>query len=332
MKQHSSDSKNSTNVRSIPWSLRALRAGFQTLGGAAPGLAAGFAERMFLTARRHPRPAWEHEMIERARPFQVPWGEGSLRGWSWGEGRTIVLVHGWEGRGAQLGAFVEPLVEAGFRVVTFDGPGHGDSSGSRASIVDFADALDRVIDAVGPVHGIVAHSMGAASTTLAMSRRLRASRLVFVAPPVDFRDFSRAFAAMFAVPASVIDRVHRRLEARHDCRIDEIHGARLAPRIQAPLLVVHDEGDKEVPWRDGKTLVDAWPGALLHTTSGLGHRRVLKAPEVIGAAITFLRPLGEARVAAPPAKVRAPATGSHPAASRASLREERDPHMRAIAW
>lgn len=280
--------KNSTTVRTFPWTLRALRSGFRIVGGAAPDLAARLAERLLLTARRHPRPAWEHEVLEGGAAFEVPWKEGSLRGWSWGDGRTIVLVHGWEGRGAQLGAFVEPLVQAGFRVVTFDAPGHGDSSGTRSSVMDFANALDRVIEAIGPVHGIVAHSMGAAATAVAMARRLRASRFVFIAPPVDFRKFSGAFAGTFTLPASVRDRLHQRLEARFACRLDDIHGARLGGRIQAPLLVVHDEGDKEISWEEGKTLTDAWPGAALFTTTGLGHRRVLKAPQVIGRAVSFL--------------------------------------------
>jgi hypothetical protein len=37
--------------------------------------------------------------------------------YSWGSGPTILLAHGWSGRGSQLGAFVEPLVEQGFRLV-----------------------------------------------------------------------------------------------------------------------------------------------------------------------------------------------------------------------
>jgi len=33
----------------------------------------------------------------------------------WGKGPTVMLVHGWSGRGAQLGELVEPLVAAGDR-------------------------------------------------------------------------------------------------------------------------------------------------------------------------------------------------------------------------
>jgi hypothetical protein len=42
-----------------------------------------------------------------------------------------------------------------------------------------------------------------------------------------------------------------------------------------------------VPW--GERYVQFWAGAWLFTTQGLGHRRVLDAPEVIDAALAFLR-------------------------------------------
>ena len=56
-----------------------------------------------------------------------------LVAWSWGEGPTVLLVHGWEGRGSQMAAFAAPLAEAGFRAVAFDAPGAASSGVSAAS-------------------------------------------------------------------------------------------------------------------------------------------------------------------------------------------------------
>jgi len=46
------------------------------------------------------------------------------------------MVHGWNGRGAQLGAFAPELVRVGFRVVTFDTPAHG-----RSAVLGVLDEL-----------------------------------------------------------------------------------------------------------------------------------------------------------------------------------------------
>jgi hypothetical protein len=51
--------------------------------------------------------------------------------------------------------------------------------------------------------------------------------------------------------------------------------------MPTPLLVVHDENDREVPIASGELVASAWPGAVLERTRGLGHRRILRDRRVI---------------------------------------------------
>jgi pimeloyl-ACP methyl ester carboxylesterase len=299
MNQNTLSTNKSTNVRSKNtavhvsknWSLRAIKTGFKVLGPAAPSIAARVAERYFFTARRHPRPAWEHEILEKAQSFRVVYQDGVLPVWSWGTGRhagTILLVHGWEGRGAQLGAFVLPLVERGFRVVTFDGSGHGDATTSRASMPDLAASIEQVVAAVGPLHGIIAHSMGAPASLLALTRGVDVSRVAFLAPPIDMRHFIRAFGDTIGLDDSVLGHFERHIETRFDVSFDKLYAPTLARTMTAPLLVVHDEDDREVPVLSGKTMADAWKGSEFMTTRGLGHRRLLKDENVVARVISFM--------------------------------------------
>jgi pimeloyl-ACP methyl ester carboxylesterase len=55
-----------------------------------------------------------------------------------------------------------------------------------------------------------------------------------------------------------------------------------------PLLVVHDRGDAEVAWQHGLAIARAWRGAEFLMTDGLGHRRILKDPDVVAAAVAFV--------------------------------------------
>jgi pimeloyl-ACP methyl ester carboxylesterase len=64
--------------------------------------------------------------------------------------------------------------------------------------------------------------------------------------------------------------------------------ARLAPRLRAEALVIHDRHDTQVPWRQGAALARHWPGARLMTTRGLGHGRILEDDAVARAAADFI--------------------------------------------
>jgi alpha-beta hydrolase superfamily lysophospholipase len=145
-----------------------VRPAFAALSALTPSLAARVAERLFLTPPRHPAPTREREALARARRTIVHADGAALTTWTWGHGPVVLLVHGWGGRGGQLAGFVEPLVAAGCSVVTFDAPGHGVSPESQSSIVAFVDAIRAIDRALGPVEGVIAHSIGAAAAARAL--------------------------------------------------------------------------------------------------------------------------------------------------------------------
>ena len=122
-----------------------------------------------------------------------------LVAWSWGGGPTVLLMHGWEGRGSQMAAFAAPLAAAGFRSVSVDAPGHGASPGTSSSLSQFADAVLAVADRFGPLHGVVAHSFGASAAGWAKHRGLPVSRLVFVAAAYDMTEYVAYFADLLGI-------------------------------------------------------------------------------------------------------------------------------------
>ena len=290
--------KNSTTVRSRN-ALRLARAALQTAYLLSDDLGTGLAERLFTTPRRHPRPARERAVLASGKRFTVPvalrsprWAGArtELAAWRWGVGPTVLLVHGWEGRGSQLCALVEPLVAAGLCVVAFDAPAHGDSPGRRLYLTDLADAIIDVAAAVGPLHAIVAHSFGAAATLLAHARGgVDAPRNVMLAPNVVIDDAVAKFARLVGLDDTDRIALEHDLAARtgvggESLRLDRLIGAR-----DAGLLVLHDRDDREVPLRQGEQLVAHWPNAQLEVTEGLGHRRILRTPAVIERVVAAVR-------------------------------------------
>ncbi len=298
--------QHDTTRRESP-SLRAVRRGLSAVSKTSPELAALLGEKLMFRTTRRPAPAWERELLESGREFRIASAWGDLAAWSWGEGPTVLLVHGWNGRGSQLGKLVQPLARSGHRVVTFDAPGHGKSPGSSASILHFAGAIESAVDAVRPVfgkvRGIVAHSMGGPSTVIAMSRArsrnpieidrslrdsLPVERFAFIAPPIDVRDFVRGFSKLVALGPESELLLRQRIEARFSTDLSSLYAPSLARSLSAPLLVVHDEDDREVPVSQGKRLAAAWHGSHLQITQGLGHTRILGDESVLSSVVDFV--------------------------------------------
>ena len=284
-------SQKSTTVRSeyrVPVALGIVRAGFGALSRVSPRAAAYAAERLFLKPRRHERPHRERELIAAARRFSVATEDGALSAWEWGTaGERVLLVHGWEGRGSQLGAFVPALVERGFRVVTFDAPAHGNSPGSLSSFFHFARSIGHVARELEPFHALIAHSMGGASSAWAALSTPLARRFVMIAPPADIRDFTSYADSMLGLSRPAIVELESRLARRFGVALGDVHASRVGPQMKAPLLVIHDEEDREVPIEAGELVARSWPGAEFVRTRGLGHRRILRDPGVVARAVEF---------------------------------------------
>jgi pimeloyl-ACP methyl ester carboxylesterase len=289
--------KSTTDRSEIRW----VAAGVRAVSPVAPGLAARVVEGLMMHARRHPRPEWEQKVLAGAQSWSIPWVDGgrpaSLPIWAWGQGPVVLLVHGWEGRGSQLGAFVEPLVAAGFRVVTFDGPGHGASSARRASLVHQARAVNAVADAVAPVlggiHAVIAHSMGGAATVLAAARQgargsLSSSRFVLLAPPAHPSQFTTAVFESFSLSKEVQRRVVARMERTFGERFVDLDGPEAASGLEGSAFIEHDVDDREVPLASGERYAASWPGARILRTRGLGHRRILRDPGVVEQVTLFV--------------------------------------------
>jgi pimeloyl-ACP methyl ester carboxylesterase len=257
-----------------------------------PEFSASLAERLFLTP---PRPrdaaATALDLID-ARSSVLEHKGRHIAMWRWGarEAPAVLLVHGWGGNAAQMRGFVFPLLGAGLRVIAYDQPAHGVSEGRLTGLPDFADVLAEVAWHHGGVRAVIGHSLGGTAAALAHAlNKAELRKIVLVSPPSDLVGYSRRFARWHWIPEPVRDSMQAAIEERYGLRWSELELARLAPRLAAQALVIHDRGDRVVPWKQGEQFARHWQGARLISTEGLGHRRILADEAVTQAAADFVK-------------------------------------------
>jgi len=266
-----------------------LRLAIRLLGLVSPALAGRWVYRLWFQPLRFSEPPQEKEWRRTAQPLAVVHRGRRLAVDSWGAGPTVLMVHGWNGRGAQLGAFAPELVRAGFRVVTFDTPAHGRSPGRATNLPEISEAIQAVARACGPVHAVIGHSFGVACAIYAVQQGLKVNRIVAISPPASVRGLTQKFFIALNVAPRVQEIFNRKFEAQFGADLWQRFSPEvMARQLDVPGLVIHDQDDRDVPIEEGIAVARAWPGAQFVRTTGLGHRRILRDPAVVARVTAFI--------------------------------------------
>lgn len=273
--------------------LTTVRTGFVLGGRIAPKRTVNRAARLFATpfasSRSRAQAAQGDEDMQRG---ELHVNGETIATYIWGDPSSqpyALLAHGWSSFGLRFLPWVAQLRAQGLAVVTFDQPGHGHSTGKLCTLPEFIATIRAIGDRYGNAALAVGHSLGGAAVTLAQDEAWQAERLILVAPAADMKAATRRFFRFVHLAGYLRQPFYAWLHQRTGVHIDELQLERKLPMLGQPALIVHDLDDADVPWAEGERYAQCWPGARLYTTQGLGHRRVLDAPEVIEAALAFVR-------------------------------------------
>jgi pimeloyl-ACP methyl ester carboxylesterase len=213
--------------------------------------------------------------------------DGDIVSYAWGEGEKVVLlVHGWRSRASRFAAIGSALVDRGYTVVSFDARGNGDSGGTRTHALEYAEVITALGQRYGRFDAIVAHSLGAVATFIAVRHGVRTQRIVTIGAPHDFASVIRTFTTAIGMPPAASRSLQRRVERwARPLGVDVTREfvTELDPTSSStPLLVVHDSGDREAPLEQAMQIAEAHTGPIeTLITDGLGHNRIMSDPGVV---------------------------------------------------
>jgi len=220
------------------------------------------------------------------------WIEGPLGQqlvYTGGKGPAVFFLHGWEADAADLTSHAEHLMGEGYRVVLIDGPAHGASDGKMASLALFAEGLGAAAATLGQPFAVVAHSMGAASSVVAMSDGLLNPKVfVALASPCSLAGNISFQADAMGLSRRAIRLMQEGVEAVLKTPLARFDIARDAPAMTARALFLYGDNDVIVPVSAGEDASAHWPDARFVVKQGLGHRGVLRDPEVLAEVAQFL--------------------------------------------
>ncbi len=218
---------------------------------------------------------------------------------------VVLLVHGWTGRAAFMSSFIDPLRACGFRVVAVDLPGHGRSSGRTLHVPLAIGALSAVHAATGPWHGLVGHSFGGLVATSLIAGGVNGhaaiplQRLVLIAAPESAKKIFGQFGKSIGLNARAQSAYEGRVLTVAGQPIEAFSGAEQLRQAQVPTLILHAPDDKEVDFASAEAFARAGDFVTVRPLPGLGHRRILYAPQSVAQAVAHLASRNEELNSAP---------------------------------
>jgi len=233
----------------------------------------------------------EHHFLD-THEFRNPKKKIRVAYYIWGKGaKTVLLVHGWDAKAVDYYKMIPVLLEQGYRVVAFDGPGHGLSQGERSNLVDFKELMPRLIKKIGVPYAIIGHSMGGgASTYMLMEYDIKVQRLVLLAIPIISRLYFDMAFNMLKIPGRMRKLFIAEAEKNLGEKMDYYNLIeRNEPIKSDKVLLVYEEHDQEVPLTHIKQFLKSKPFIQSFMVSNVGHNRVIKDKHITEQIVEFLK-------------------------------------------
>ena len=282
--------KFSTNVRKKHKNNKLLNVTLATAWRLSPAITASIIKQFFFQPNKYKLSQKENDYKKTALAFETVVRNKKIRGWKWGNGPAILLVHGWNSAGLQLYKFIDPLLERGFSVITYDKPAHGISEGTHTSYFEFTDVVRHLLNhpVLNNIKGIIGHSMGASAVINAISKENVKPRLVLFAPALPIKEMLYETITGFGIPESILTQLLLQYELEYSYSIDHDNPIALIPQIKTDALIIHDKNDNATPYSYSVKAAEMNSKIHLYSTNGLGHGRVIFDDHLIQKSISFL--------------------------------------------
>jgi len=280
----------STNVRYIKFRQRGTHLLLTALWYLAPNATKNIILKRFFKPKSYALTPFEQQFLENGTMFRIHVHDKDIRCWKWGQGPGILFVHGWNGRGVNFAYFFGSVIDAGYSIITYDAPAHGESEGQVTNYFELSDTVRSFLNPSRGlnIQGIVAYSIGGSATINCISKDNPSVDTVLIAPALKLKELLFNTFNYHGVPGVIYRNLVADMERYYGYDVHQDNPDVLAKTISSKMLIVHDKDDRTIPYTDSKTLTDNTDNFYLHTTEGLGHKQILKDSAVIDVITTYL--------------------------------------------
>ena len=268
-----------------------IKYGLQLMEFLSPYVTMRIASYLFSLPYKFKIPVKEIEVMEKRKKglLHVPALNKSICVYNWpANGKNILLVHGWSGRGTSMYKIAQILNKSGFNVISFDAPAHGNSKGTTTGAPEFMHSINLLNNHFNGFYAIIGHSLATVPIFKCYKNLRGVNKIVTIGSVNKMIDIFVNLKNRLGLKKYTFDIMIDYMEKKFDVSIDSWAAEKMTEQIECKILMFHDKDDREIPIECSRILNKKLKNSKLIETTGLGHSRILKDMEVVEKIKTFI--------------------------------------------
>ena len=228
------------------------------------------------------------ELLERGKSEQISCAGHQIQTYHWpGEGKKILLLHGWESNTNRWRNLIPKLESENYDIYAIDAPAHGYSSGTHHYLTNYAEAAATIIR-MHQIEVVIGHSMGGMAMLYAISHFSLGpiSHLISLGAPTDFSLIVAGYQKTLGFNTRVLGLLDQLIQKEIGTGIEDFSTAKFSYPPLGKFLILHDRFDGTIPATQAQKL-HKHISSELYITEGFGHSMHQK--EVCEKIIQFLK-------------------------------------------
>lgn len=229
--------------------------------------------KIYCTVRKGKVLPFQRVFLELAKYELVQTTHHEIQTYHWpGNGKKVLLVHGWESNTHRWNKLIKKLQQADFDILAFDAPGHGNSTGEILHHPLYEKTLQHITLKYNPSY-LIGHSMG--GMTIMYNQYLNPNavieKIVTIASPSEYHELMSYYKHLLSLSNRVMSALEGYIKSQFGFTFQEFSTSEFVKANTITGLVIHDKLDPITPYWCSEQVHTNWKGSKFVTTEGLGH-------------------------------------------------------------
>lgn len=239
-----------------------------------PKLSARLAVKLFSTPRKAALTQEAIGYLKSAKQKALFFNKIKIQTYHWeGNGKTILLVHGWDSNSFRWKNLIELLKQDDYNIISIDAPAHGASGNNIFNAPLYSECIHVVAQTFQP-QIVIGHSIGGTATAIALKNHgmPSAEKIVLLGAPSNLAISVGNYVNMMGYNKRVENAMNQYYLKHFNHLPDFYNVDNFFANIFPKGLIIHDKKDRIISFKEALDIHRVYKNSKLIKTKGLGHR------------------------------------------------------------